>query len=86
MPQLWDQLEKGINSMKVECEVNYVELESDRGPANGVRVTCGRCGHETESLGTSGRSIRRCMAMLKENCPKGENNYYVAEDDLDQGD
>lgn len=68
--------------MKVECEVDYVELENDDGrDVEGVRVTCGRCGHETESFGTSSASVRRCLVLLREECPESGNHFYVAEDD-----
>lgn len=65
--------------MRVECEVEEDDLEGDHGTVKGVVVTCSRCGHVVESFGTTGRSIRRCLAMLKEECPNGESNYYVAD-------
>ena len=66
--------------MRVECEVEYVELENDHGGfQEGVKVTCSRCFHEEESYGTSDRSIRRCFVLMKENCPNGESNYYCQE-------
>jgi hypothetical protein len=66
---------------KVRCEVEEVNLQNEKGYlAPGVRVTCGRCGHETESFGTSEVSIRRCLALLREECPEGESNFYVSED------
>lgn len=63
--------------MQVECEVNYYEDET---PAR-VEVTCSKCGHTVESFGTSDASVRRCLALLREECPLGENNFYVDEDD-----
>jgi hypothetical protein len=63
---------------KVECNVGEVELENDRGiRVKGVRVECGRCDHKTESFGTGEKSIKRCLVLLRENCPQGEENYYV---------
>lgn len=67
--------------MRVECEVEYVDLEGDYGDVEGVRVTCGRCGHSEESFGTSGASIRRCCALLRENCPEDEQNHYIPDDE-----
>jgi len=70
--------------MKVECEVNPVELKGDldhRGPVKGVQVTCGRCSHTTESFGQGESSVKRCLALLREECPRDEQNYYVAEDE-----
>ena len=66
--------------MKVVCEVDETTLENDDGyDVDGVLVTCSRCGHSEESFGTGEASVRRCCALLRENCPLGEANYYVAE-------
>lgn len=70
--------------MKVKCEVEETELESDEGyEIPSVRVACSRCGHESESFGTSGASIRRCLLELRQECPRGESNFYTAEGDDD---
>lgn len=66
--------------MQVECEVDYHEIEGDYGPVDSVTVTCSRCGHEVSSFGDGGASIRRCLAVLNEECPKGENNFYFCEE------
>lgn len=49
----------------------YVEID-------GVEATCSRCGHVTESYGTSEASVKRCLAKLREECPRHEKNWYVA--------
>jgi len=68
--------------MKVHCEVEEVELDNDSGrEVPGVRVTCSRCGHSTESFGTAEPSVRRCYALLREECPNGEHNYYCEDPD-----
>jgi len=41
-----------------------------------VRATCSECDHQTESFGTGGDSRRRCLALLREECPMGESNWY----------
>jgi len=66
--------------MEIECEVDYIELEGDYGPVDSVCVTCSRCGHSTESFGTGEASVNRCLALLREECPEGENNFYVADE------
>lgn len=67
---------------KVECELNYVELENEDGrEIPGVCVTCNKCGNETESFGEGEASIKRCLALMREECPKGEDNFYSIEDD-----
>jgi hypothetical protein len=61
---------------RVECEVDEDEVEGQ--PT--VIVTCSQCGHQTESYGTGDSSIKRCLALMREECPEGEENYYVAEE------
>lgn len=46
-----------------------------------LRLTCRRCGHEVEVFGTDGDSARRGAVMLREECPNGEKNFYVIDDD-----
>jgi hypothetical protein len=65
--------------MRVKCEVEEVELDGDHGTVPGVCLTCGECDHKVEVFGTSGRSIRRGLVMLREECPNGEENYYTAD-------
>jgi hypothetical protein len=46
-----------------------------------VIVTCNRCEHEEESFGQGPASVKRCMALMKENCPRDEDNFYVDEEE-----
>jgi hypothetical protein len=69
--------------MKVWCEIQEDELDSDRGLVQGVRAVCSECGHETESSGTSERSIKRCLALMRKECPEGTSNLYVTEEEDD---
>ncbi len=67
--------------MKVRCAVESVGLDNDEGhDVDGVLVTCSRCAHSEESYGTSEASVRRCLVLLRENCPRGERNFYVADE------
>ena len=67
--------------MKVEVEIEETELENDSGRMiDGVCATCTRCGHTTESFGTGSGSRRRCLALMREECPENESNFYVADD------
>jgi hypothetical protein len=67
--------------VRVACHVFEVELEGDYATVEGSCATRSRCGHETESFGTSDASIRRCLAPLREKCPNAEHNYcYEAAD------
>jgi hypothetical protein len=65
---------------RVICEIEETDLDGDRGPVEGVTATCGRCGHTTESFGTTESSRRRCLVLLREECPRGEANFYVESD------
>jgi hypothetical protein len=63
--------------MRVPVEISDVELENDSGlliPS--VQAVCQRCYHETESYGTDEPSIKRCLALMREECPENENNWY----------
>ena len=68
--------------MRVTATAEETELEgeNDSGhpiPIDSLIVTCERCGHTVEVYGTSSRSARRGAAMLREECPYGESNFYV---------
>jgi hypothetical protein len=68
--------------MKVQCEVVEVDLENDEGrDVPSVAAECSRCGHSTESFGTDGASVRRCLVLMREECPKNERNFYIADED-----
>lgn len=67
--------------MRISCKVEEVTLENEEGvELDGVSAECPRCGHTTESFGTAPTSIRRCLVLLREECPNRENNFYVDED------
>ena len=59
------------------CYIGTTYLEGDYAEIESVTATCPRCGHETEVYGTSDASIRRCLAMLREECPNDGTNFYV---------
>ena len=63
--------------MRVECEVVEVELDDDGRDVEGVKAVCSRCFHETESFGTGDASRRRCLALMRDECPNAEHNFYV---------
>jgi hypothetical protein len=65
---------------KIDCNCEQCELENEHGAmVPGVEVICSKCGYITQSFGTGQRSVKRCLALLREQCPMGEKNYYVAE-------
>lgn len=67
---------------QVKCEIEETELENNQGHSiPGVTAACSKCGHETKSFGTSEPSILRCLALMREECPEGEYNFYVKDED-----
>lgn len=71
-------------SDRVKCAMEFVDLEGDYGQVEGVRATCSRCDHETTAFGTSGVSVRRCLAQMREECPMDQENFYYADDGSDE--
>jgi hypothetical protein len=68
--------------MKVECTIEDAEVENESGRTiPGVTATCPRCDHQTQAYGTSDRSVKRCLMAMREECPNGEENFYVDEAD-----
>lgn len=64
---------------KVLADIEETILVNDEGyDVDSISATCRDCGHQTESFGTSSASELRCLALLREECPRGENNYYEA--------
>lgn len=69
---------RGSRSARItQCSVEEAELDGDFGTVAGVQVTCLQCGHVTESFGRSDASTRRCLALMREECPRGNASYYV---------
>lgn len=66
--------------MRVKTVSSHVDLDGDYATIEGICVTCGRCDHEVEVYGTESNSYRRAAAMLKEQCPRGEKNYYEVDE------
>lgn len=64
---------------RISTQTAHVELDGDYGTVEGVELTCDRCGHSEESFGTGDASLMRCALLLRENCPRGEKNFYVVD-------
>lgn len=63
---------------KVKCFISTDYTENDNG--NEVICTfavCDKCGHETMSYGDHEGSVKRCLALMREECPRNENNFYI---------
>ena len=74
--------------MKITCTIHYGTTDGDCEHADGtpvevpcVEARCSRCGHTTESYGDSEASVKRCMVLMREGCPRGEHNFYVPDDE-----
>jgi hypothetical protein len=61
---------------RVATETDYLQVEGDYGYVDGVEVTCKKCLHSEQSGGTHDGSLKRCAFLLRENCPRGEDNFY----------
>lgn len=71
---------------RVKVEFEESEWENDSGVlVEGVIATCSRCDHQTESFGTSDKSRKRCLALMREECPQNEDNFYVDPDETSGG-
>ncbi len=63
--------------MLVRCTTEEQEVENDDGLwLDGVEATCSKCKNTTSSAGTGDASILRCMALMREQCPRNEQNFY----------
>lgn len=64
---------------RVECEIVEGDVEDEQGgpPRLGVSATCSRCEHVTQSYGVGEGSRKRCLVLMREECPEGETNFYV---------
>ncbi len=67
---------------QVECEVEEVEIVTEgRQDQPGIEAKCTRCDHVTQSFGTGEGSVKRCLALMNEECPFGEDNFYINQND-----
>ena len=66
---------------QIPCRIEYAGLENDFAGriVPTVIATCLCCRHRTESIGTSIRSVRECLSLMREQCPCGASNDYGVE-------
>jgi hypothetical protein len=69
---------------KVEVVFEEIELELEHRTVDGTLATYSRGDHTAESVGTGGGSYRRCLALMREECPRGEEYDHV-DPDADDG-
>ncbi len=63
--------------MRVEVQVTDTTLEGEYRDVDGLSGQCERCGHTVEVYGDSDASERALCVKMREECPEGENNFYV---------
>ena len=65
--------------MIVHCTIedDYVEHEDSGRSVPGTVAICLKCGHTTKAYGTTEGSRKRCLYLMRQECPQGESNYYV---------
>lgn len=66
--------------MKVPIELEDDYVSGDYGDVYGLRIVCTRCGHSVQVPGRHDGSAKRGAALLSEECPEGEDNFYVLPD------
>ena len=59
----------------VYCSINETTLTSETDSGEEIEIDS-VCGNETESYGASAVSELRCLVLMREECPRGENNFY----------
>jgi hypothetical protein len=67
--------------MRVTVAAAKATVKDERGrEAEGLILTCMRCGETVEVYGTSGVSVRRGFVKLRENCKEKGSHFYVEEE------
>lgn len=56
----------------VFCEIDEEDIDG----VDSVCAYCTKCGHQTDSYGTDEASVLRCLALMREECPNNERNWY----------
>lgn len=61
------------------CDLPNVNQSGEEIQTPGVIAECLRCHHEVTSFGQHEAAFKRCCALLRQECPKGESNFYTYE-------
>jgi hypothetical protein len=62
---------------RVSVSVFNEDVENENGRfVDGTVLTCDKCGHRVEVLGSSDSSIGYGFVKMREECPNSENNFY----------
>jgi hypothetical protein len=64
---------------RVFCRISESEAENEEGRLVPCIVACcSECGHETESFGTGEASVKRCLVLMRKECPERRHHFYAA--------
>ena len=61
---------------KVFVDIMETDLDGDYSSVPGISAECKRCHHTVEVFGQEEGSILRACALLREECPNNESNFY----------
>lgn len=64
--------------MKVKVSIAEAFVQGDYGDVPGLEGHCERCGHYVEVYGDGEASQRALCAKMRDECPNGESNFYLA--------
>lgn len=62
--------------MKVRVRIFETEVAGDYTDVPGLEGECERCGHKIEVFGDGDESEKALCAMMRRECPEGEQNFY----------
>lgn len=62
------------------CDLPNTDAAGNDIETPGVIAECLRCHHEVTSFGQHEAAFKRCCALLRQECPKGESNFYTYEE------
>ena len=66
----------------VVCVIDYTYRENEREfDQECVVAECSACGHTEQSWGHGDKSVRRCLVLMGQNCPRNADNFYILERD-----
>jgi len=69
--------------MQIPCEIIFDDGETDDGRVvECTYAVCSRCKLETMAYGTGAGSVSCALAMLRDECPRKEKNFYMDEDEI----
>ena len=70
---------------EVTCDIEFIFLTNENGiDIDSVEATCSECDHATQAYGQQAVSVRRCLVLMREECPMGRRNFYTAANGEDE--